>query len=497
MRVACTRCGFPGSAPEIQTPPTSPCPELLHSNTIVPDEYTSAEILKNIARVEETISLVDHRVAELKRALDELAVKRQELQNFVEDHRKVLAPIRILPVDILYAIFMQCVKRDWSSGWNPLGDPEWLLSKICRHWRTVALSIPQIWSKIYVASGTYLPNNPVALSPILLRQLERSAQAPLALSLPRNVSLSSEVRSYILGTFFSLAHRWQNVRLHLTSSDVQQAEVATISFPVLTTLSLSVDFSQFDYTFDHIFRSTPRLEELDYLGSFSRLPTLPRIHGLPLSQLKKITLRNHRLGMSEILTIFQLATEVVEFSFHSCRLRGLGSTSVHSHGTLWKLESLTIISADQNFLRHVDVPSLRQLHIIRPLSSTMGADIVSFLTRTSPPLTHLTLGLDRVLQLPKILRLVPHLSHLTLDQDTRVDVNLVKTLTCGPGKQNLVPHIVALSIEGTIRCDVQVLSDMLRSRCGFLRFVHLPHELRHVLDTLRADGLNVVSMMSA
>ncbi|KAJ7145097.1 hypothetical protein C8R43DRAFT_850023, partial [Mycena crocata] len=123
----------------------SPCPELLHSNTIAPNTFTISKILRMIAKAQETISSVDDKVAELKRAVDELAVKRQELQDFVEDHRKVMAPIRILPVDILYAIFMQCVGRDSSSRWSPPTDPERLLSKVCWDWRAVALSIPQLW----------------------------------------------------------------------------------------------------------------------------------------------------------------------------------------------------------------------------------------------------------------------------------------------------------------------------------------------------------------
>ncbi|KAJ7112005.1 hypothetical protein C8R44DRAFT_632527, partial [Mycena epipterygia] len=144
--IACLRCGFPRSTLEILELPTSPCPELRHSNT-APEDSAYADIRREIDKGERALALIDEKMDDLQRVLDELAVMRQELQDFVADHQSVVAPIRKLPNELLSEIFLQCAAREriYDNQWNPSTDPEWMLVQVCSLWRAAALSTPRIW----------------------------------------------------------------------------------------------------------------------------------------------------------------------------------------------------------------------------------------------------------------------------------------------------------------------------------------------------------------
>ncbi|KAJ7036281.1 hypothetical protein C8F04DRAFT_884923, partial [Mycena alexandri] len=91
-----------------------------------------------IEAAETVLALIHEKIAELE-------VRRQELQDFIADDQKIVAPIRKMPNEILAEIFMQRVERVYSVPWNPAVDPEWLLGQVCGIWRAVALSTPRLW----------------------------------------------------------------------------------------------------------------------------------------------------------------------------------------------------------------------------------------------------------------------------------------------------------------------------------------------------------------
>ncbi|KAJ7112831.1 hypothetical protein C8R43DRAFT_1138750 [Mycena crocata] len=360
--------------------------------------------------------------------------------------------------------------------------------------------MPHIWSRVHLLSSFYIPNNLSAIPHLLLLQLERSAHAPLTITLGQGYHYA---RIIILNALFALAHRWKNVHLELTTWDVRHIEQYHFptSFPALTKLSLSVEVKDVDYEFENIFQDTPLLEEFDHVACWSRRPLVPRMH-LSLSQLKRLRLKMHWIATSDIPSILQLAAGLTEVSFSFCQLRdGTADTSTQlAHTTLSNLESLSISYSDCVFLRYIDVPSLRRLNIIHPRSNATMDFIASFLARSASPLTHLTLGSHGPMtQLPAVLCRVPDLRHLTLTLNGPIiDADLAKRLTCTPyDGENLVPRVTIISFEGNFECDAMLLTDLLRSRCtplGALRFVRVPDDLLHVLDTLRAEGVDISSI---
>ncbi|KAF8872286.1 hypothetical protein BD779DRAFT_349413 [Infundibulicybe gibba] len=57
-----------------------------------------------------------------------------------------------LPVEVLGEIFLHCLP---PGKWGSLSerDAPWLLIKVCRSWREVALSTPLLWSRLPFISG--------------------------------------------------------------------------------------------------------------------------------------------------------------------------------------------------------------------------------------------------------------------------------------------------------------------------------------------------------
>ncbi|KAJ6465687.1 hypothetical protein C8R45DRAFT_759020, partial [Mycena sanguinolenta] len=60
-----------------------------------------------------------------------------------------------LPVEITSKNFLCCAlpTKNTHELWNPLNNPPILLTKICRDWRLIALSLPELWNNIRLEFG--------------------------------------------------------------------------------------------------------------------------------------------------------------------------------------------------------------------------------------------------------------------------------------------------------------------------------------------------------
>ncbi|KAF8800303.1 hypothetical protein BYT27DRAFT_7021125, partial [Phlegmacium glaucopus] len=88
-------------------------------------------------------------IKRIETILDSLKRKRANIQKSIDDCNTVLAPVRRLSMDILSVIFIDCL----ATHRNPVMDASEapiLLTHICRDWRSIALSIPRLWSRIYI-----------------------------------------------------------------------------------------------------------------------------------------------------------------------------------------------------------------------------------------------------------------------------------------------------------------------------------------------------------
>jgi len=96
-----------------------------------------AALSKEIDEAEVALARI---VAESKCAIDEMHRQRLALEAKVSYTMAYIAPIRRLPNELIRHIFM-CNFDDYPCT-------AWVLAAVCSRWRRLALSMPQLWSKV-------------------------------------------------------------------------------------------------------------------------------------------------------------------------------------------------------------------------------------------------------------------------------------------------------------------------------------------------------------
>ncbi|KAJ7759175.1 hypothetical protein B0H16DRAFT_1885093 [Mycena metata] len=505
--LCCPRCGFPEPVPPPTVVTQSPCSEFLRSNHLPPDAILS-NVRREIVIAESGMKEIQEQVCGLKRVLDDLELRRRELQNFVATHKQVLAPIRTLPNEILSEIFMQYVEHRKTGAW--------LIARVCRSWRETAIASPRLWNRICILTsfGHRANVSGATIKSMLSLQLQRSAQAPLHISLLPDQRPVGTQEAAILEALFSAAYRWHEADLNLQASELRRliqrlgANGLPASFPQLKKLTRVASSGSFsgEHTLGSVFRNLPVLEELCYFPVSTSSGASLGLQGVPLGQVKKLLINSaspqydtsaSRYNLSDMLDTLQLAPNLVELSLTNCVLvvaPGDGTRTIY----LPNLVRVTMSDLSHSLLRYIASPTLQGLRInsaprSRSDTLTTPASIVSFLSQDSrsdasqasilsflsqPGLSLTRLELCAVSQsterLLEILTHTPHLRTLKLYFRGPIDRLFLDALTWGSGERNLVPDLVSLTLEGTFRrCGRDPLVGMLRSRCkpGPLRSV--------------------------
>ncbi|KAJ7649702.1 hypothetical protein FB45DRAFT_818850 [Roridomyces roridus] len=128
------------------TPPVqSPFPELLSSNSAPCTDLQSATIWEAIqgARMD---------IGRIEIAMKQLAAKRSQLKVFVQKNSSILSAIRRLPPEILSEIFALCVCGD---PFNPRRRGAWVVARVCRQWRAVAMNTAELWRHFFVPKSGF------------------------------------------------------------------------------------------------------------------------------------------------------------------------------------------------------------------------------------------------------------------------------------------------------------------------------------------------------
>ncbi|KAJ7663178.1 hypothetical protein DFH06DRAFT_1128511 [Mycena polygramma] len=98
--------------------------------------------------------------------------RKQELDNLVSGY-----PILTLPPEVTSRIFLECIEPRPSTNSAPL-----LLLRICKSWRTIALSSPELWSKLQISSAFPPAMSSRDIAGIIDEWLGRACAVSIALS---------------------------------------------------------------------------------------------------------------------------------------------------------------------------------------------------------------------------------------------------------------------------------------------------------------------------
>ncbi|KAJ3989125.1 hypothetical protein F5890DRAFT_134963 [Lentinula detonsa] len=352
------------------------------------------------------------------------------------------------------------VSPTWPDIFDLKNGP-WVLGQVCRRWRSIALSIPQLWSTFYVR----LPRRKDSAVDVLQAWLGRSGNCPLQFQITATLGFCGHQSGYaLLTTLARTSSRWQSVDLVDVSMKfldtlAMQREIRSSSFPLLKELSLrsrdwdieldnSPEFEDLSTAYEVFFRA-PNLVTLinfdtlslstfkfpwnqltTYIGSdashaidhleimllcpnlvecniaFGRTHTWPTIPLISLKQLKKWTIRIRNSSHDIYSLLSQTTIEV---------------PALQELILLAEQFSLTPIL---DLFRPVLISSACSLHYLELSGNTVTDSLARFLESVAT-ITRLRIWLNRLTVLPLLERqktLVPMLEILDFGLSERADI---------------------------------------------------------------------------
>ncbi|KAJ6563934.1 hypothetical protein B0H19DRAFT_1140056, partial [Mycena capillaripes] len=209
-------------------------------------------------------------------------------------------PALAIPYEPTSQIFSNCLSRDRRVRPSPQTAPL-LLAQICRQWRTIALSIPQLWNSIsldfdrhfqydgisaLLGLDTYPVANPI-VAPVD-SWLIRAAGCPLSITvrcIERNVLLPPGLLEIILAK----STQWGRLELRISTYDFERFNALVLGpFPVLQSLAIEVmDYSPGLPWNTGLYLRAPKLQSLRIAPSINgTLPPLSDSGSIPLSALE-------------------------------------------------------------------------------------------------------------------------------------------------------------------------------------------------------------------
>jgi len=89
------------------------------------------------------------RIADVDQENEDLKALRAKLTLEIEEHRSLLSPVPHFPIDVLQEIFAACLPTEHYPVVSQYESPL-LLIQVCKNWRNIALSAPQLWYAIHI-----------------------------------------------------------------------------------------------------------------------------------------------------------------------------------------------------------------------------------------------------------------------------------------------------------------------------------------------------------
>ncbi|KAJ6464885.1 hypothetical protein C8R45DRAFT_1023447 [Mycena sanguinolenta] len=183
---------------------TTPRFEQLH---IFPDSPTDVDI--PLARI---------MVRKSKKELEELKARVAELEKYIAHTERMISSIHRLPPEILSLVFLYTLVAPTAPPRPHVAlESPWLVSRVCQHWRGVALASQRLWSFPTIRR---FPNQSISQFNLHLSRSGAARLHPVLAAVPRTIRhlahfLRSLVGSSARWTTLVLAFDWTSLQAQL------------------------------------------------------------------------------------------------------------------------------------------------------------------------------------------------------------------------------------------------------------------------------------------
>ncbi|KAK6997527.1 hypothetical protein R3P38DRAFT_3219736 [Favolaschia claudopus] len=301
--------------------------------------------------------------------------------------------------DILAEIFREFVF--WADDdILHCGDGPWVLSHVCRSWRKITLTHPEVWSTIHLEDPDFdslgvinarwddadddLEDTSQRLFDLLNLALARSQNVPLNVKL--NVSSTDDESGLsvrLIRAVVAHSNRWKSADLTITTDNLPLFAPIRNRLSLLTELTLgSTTLGVFAQPFPFT-NNAPRLERVDLNGFHHRITSLPWRSIRHFSEMH--IFRSPPSATESYLNLLRTNPELesVELTYSS---RASSPQSSVTHRSLRRL-----VTSEPDILRHLNLPKLEELVVSEPKDGTFAA-IASLLQRSRCSLRSLHLA---------------------------------------------------------------------------------------------------------
>ncbi|KAF9007290.1 hypothetical protein BDZ89DRAFT_1079468, partial [Hymenopellis radicata] len=286
-----------------------------------PLEAEAAILLQIVQESSAYIDALQPQIIKAQETLSALMGLQETASRRIADAKRILHPMRSLPQDILTEIFLSCTPSvdhhevDWSwRGTNfdslcPLNHP-WNISHVCHRWREIALSLPRLWSVIYLDFRRYTRFSPRQCSFVGSLLFERSAKLDLCVNI---VSGDMEIGNHpLMPLLKESTTRWRILNAHMSSPSLQS--LSGCEFPLLQELGVR-DENPGDGTDVPVdtFRNVQNVRILHLYPSDTEVDAYKTLGEFPWSKLSRLSCYFGQLE-SDFLPSLQQLTSIEELT---------------------------------------------------------------------------------------------------------------------------------------------------------------------------------------
>ncbi|KAK0207236.1 hypothetical protein IW262DRAFT_1421072 [Armillaria fumosa] len=430
----------------------------------------------------------------------------------INDRKRVLSPVRRLPVELLFLIFLETIEfpvrpshnPDYYSWWvfHPIDNPMWSLQCVSKQWRMVAMSSPQLWSYINIVLTDDNFDDP-SYARRLGEQCSRARNYPLSVSIADEDIDAIDFPEYIADILFTISRDIRDLHLNLCSATFVEIDRLRLSWPSLERLSLhcleTVDFVEEL----HLLHTSPKLRilkvfDVDKPSSYFILPW----HQIVVYESDQTHRSDFCVGPSSRhhLKVLRELTHLEKYTL-CCQN---STVEEKFHDDVFPLMRANIRSM-KIFSRTPDSEStgnsgvaLKQIlvRLVLPVLDSLKVDCLSheapstftaireLIAKSQCPITILHFDHGSILEedFLRVLRRSPTLEDVRL---THVDISLNKTIVeLTPkldGTRILVPRLQTLHLGGSIVFDINAFVNMVVSRWT-LASLRIPYGVQRLMD---------------
>ncbi|KAJ7137274.1 hypothetical protein C8R46DRAFT_1138036 [Mycena filopes] len=186
-------------------------------------------------------------------------------------------PVLTLPVEIVSEAFCWTLAEGGPPSKWTTQEQVVILGQICRLWREIALSTPQLWTTIALSTGPRRCPDPAYFRTFF----ERAVPLPLSISIAATLEGDQTAFQTALATIVSYSHTWQSLDVHGGLSDLPFLSLPQLDLPQLSVLKLTIYGEDSDEEIRTIFHA-PLLRTAHLTG------VSVEVHTLPWSQLTSL-----------------------------------------------------------------------------------------------------------------------------------------------------------------------------------------------------------------